>query len=150
MTVIAQNTIDLEATERFAQRYGQAWNDHDLDGILSMHAPVSAFHLHMAPYPEAATHDAIRAQFSGFFAVMPDLRFETIRLEVRPGLFTHEWYLHATLAGPFLIGERTAEPTGQAIRMRGVDVISCEEGLVRRKDCYLDGVDLELQLFPNA
>ncbi len=142
-----QSTVDLETTAALAERYSQAWNDHDLDAILAMHAPVSAFHLHVEPYPEADSHHAIRQQFGAFFAIMPDLRFETIRLEVRPGLFTHEWYLSATLAEPWLIGARTAAPSGKPVRFRGVDVISCEDGLVRRKDCYLDGVGLELQLF---
>ena len=142
-----QSTIDIEATAALAERYSQAWNDHDLDAILAMHAPVSAFHLHVAPYPEADGHPAIRAQFGAFFSIMPDIHFETIRQEVRAGLYTQEWEVTATLAEPWLIGNRTAAPTGKPIRFRGVDIISCEEGKVRRKDCYLDGVGLELALF---
>ncbi|MGH8998108.1 MAG: nuclear transport factor 2 family protein, partial [Acidimicrobiia bacterium] len=123
MTVIdEQSTIDTEATRAFAERYAQAWNDHDLEAIMSMHAPVSAFHLHVNPYPEAETHESIREQFAGFFVIMPDMHFETARLEIRPGLFTHEWYLTATLQGPFPVGDRVAEPNGQKLRFRGVDV----------------------------
>lgn len=146
MTTLS-STIDIEATAALAERYSHAWNDHDLDAILAMHAPVSAFHLHVEPYPEAEGHAAMRAQFGAFFSIMPDLRFETIRQEVRAGLYTQEWYLTATLAEPWLIGNRTAAPTGKPIRFRGVDIISCEEGRIRRKDCYLDGVGLELALF---
>lgn len=140
-------TIDIEATAALAEAYSKAWNDHDLDAILAMHAPVSAFHLHVAPYPEADGHAAMRQQFAAFFAIMPDIAFTTLRQEVRAGLYTQEWEVTATIAEPWLIGNRTAAPTGEPIRFRGVDIISCEEGKVRRKDCYLDGVGLELALF---
>lgn len=143
-----QITIDAPATRRLAEAYSVAWNAHDLDAIMALHGPLTAFHLHVEPYPEAEGHDAVRQQFTAIFTMMPDISFETVRLEVRPGLFTQEWYATATLTQPFPIGDRLAEPTGRPVRFRGVDVISCEDGRVRRKDCYLDGIGLVQQLFP--
>ena len=147
--VAAPITVDFETTQRLAENYLQAWNDHDVDRILSMHAPTSAFHLHVAPTPEADTHAAMREQFAGLFSLMPDIALTTIRLEVRPGLFTLEWLAQATLAGPWQIGSFTAQPSGRRFGFRGVDVISCNQGLVRRKDCYLDTVGLQLALAPS-
>lgn len=141
----------IEDTRRLAERYAKAWNDHDIEAIMSMHAPESVFHLHVHPYPVATTHEAIRGQFEGFFEAMPDMTFETVRLEVREELFVHEWFITCTLAKPFPIGNSAGQPDGRKIRFSGVDVIPCERGLVKRKDCYLDGVGLELQLtFPHG
>lgn len=151
MTATEQHADNsVETVRELATRYSKAWNDHDIEAIMAMHAPESAFHLHVHPYPEANTHEAIRAQFEGFFQAMPDITFETIRLEAREGLFVHEWLLTCTLAEPFQIGNRAGQPDGKEIRFEGVDVIPCERGLVKRKDCYLDAAGLELQLtFPD-
>lgn len=151
MRAVQRSSGSVESIRGLAGRYAKAWNDHDIEAIMSMHAPESVFHLHVHPYPEAATHEAIREQFEGFFEAMPDMTFETVRLEVRGALFVHEWFITCTLAKPFPIGNRAGQPDGRTIRFKGVDVIPCEHGLVKRKDCYLDGVGLKLQLtFPEG
>ena len=150
MTTGQHTSNSVQSIRELATRYAKAWNEHDIEAIMSMHAPQSAFHLHVHPYPEASTHEEIRAQFEGFFRAMPDMTFETVRLQVCEGLFVHEWFVTCTLAEPFPISDSAGQPDGRAIRFKGVDIIPCEDGLVKRKDCYFDGVGLELQLtFPD-
>jgi steroid delta-isomerase-like uncharacterized protein len=130
----------LETTQQLAKAYGDAWNAHDLEAIMAMHAPDAVFHLHLEGFEEAATPEAIRAQFAFFFAAFPDLHFATERLTVREDLFVHEFTITGTLAQPFPIAGLVAEPTGERIAFAGVDVIPCARGAVLRKDTYLDSV----------
>jgi steroid delta-isomerase-like uncharacterized protein len=135
-------TDALSTTRDLAERYGAAWNDHDVDAILAMHADDAVFHLHMTPFEEAADPESIRAQFEGFFAAWPDLHFHTERLTVREDLFVHEFTISGTLAAPFPVGDQLAQPTDGPVRFAGVDVIPCENGRLKRKDTYLDAAAL--------
>jgi hypothetical protein len=44
----------------------------------------------------------------------------------------------ATLAQPLPLGEVVVQPNGRAVQFDGIDVIPVEDGLVQRKDTYLD------------
>lgn len=133
------------ATDELARRYGQAWNDHDLEAIVAMHAPGMVFHLHAEGFEPATTEEAVRQQFGLFFDVLPDLHFATERLAVAPDLFVHEYVMSGTFEKPLPIAGQVAE-AGRRIAVQGVDVIPCERGLVKRKDTYLDGLGMLRQL----
>jgi hypothetical protein len=132
-------------TDELARRYGQAWNDHDLEAIVAMHAPGMVFHLHAEGFEPASTEEAVRQQFALFFDVLPNLRFATERLAVAPELFVHEYVMSGTFEKPLPIAGQVAE-AGRRIAVQGVDVIPCEHGLVKRKDTYLDGLGMMRQL----
>jgi steroid delta-isomerase-like uncharacterized protein len=132
-------------TEQLARRYGQAWNDHDLEAIVAMHAPGMVFHLHAEGFEPATTEEAVRQQFALFLSVLPDLRFATERLTVASDLFVHEYVMSGTFDKPLPIAGLVAE-VGRRIAVPGVDVIPCEGGLVKRKDTYLDGLAMLRQL----
>ena len=129
-------------TAELAARYGDAWNAHDLDEIMSLHAEDMAFHLHVDGFTEATTPEEVRAQFAFFFAAFPDLHFATRRLAIADDLFVHEFVITGTLAQPFPVGREVAQPGGEKIAFEGVDVIPCAGGRVVRKDTYLDAVAL--------
>lgn len=133
-------------TDALAQAYGQAWNDHDLDAIMALHADGMCFHLHLDGFAQASTPEDVRAQFAFFFAAFPDINFATRRLAVTDDLFVHEFTITGTLAEPFPLGEEVAQPAGGAIAFDGVDVIPCRDGKVVRKDTYLDGLALRAGL----
>ena len=63
-----------ELTETI-ERYNEAWNAHDLDTIVSLHAPGMVFENHTAG--ERAEGDAVRDHIAGIFAAYPDLHFTT-------------------------------------------------------------------------
>ncbi len=133
------------STDQLARRYGQAWNDHDLEAIMAMHAPGMVFHLHAEGFEPATTAEAVRQQFALFFDVLPDLHFATERLAVADDLFVHEYVMRGTFEKPLPVGGQVAEAGGR-IAVQGVDVIPCEGGRVKRKDTYLDGVGMLRQL----
>jgi steroid delta-isomerase-like uncharacterized protein len=131
----------LEAT---IARYNEAWNAHDLDAIMSLHAPDMVFENHTAG--ESARGDDVREHVGAIFETWPDIRFDTRRLYARDGVVTQEWTATATHANTMRRGELVAEPTGKRIEWRGVDVIPFEEGLVKRKDVYSDSVSILRQV----
>ena len=124
--------------------YNEAWNGHDLDAIMALHAPDMVFENHTAG--ESAQGDDVRGHIGSIFETWPDIHFETRRLYVRDGVVTQEWTATATHANEMKRGELVAEPTGKKIEWRGIDVIPFEDGLVKRKDVYSDSVSILRQL----
>jgi steroid delta-isomerase-like uncharacterized protein len=130
--------------ERTIERYNQAWNDHDLDAIMSMHAPDMVFENHTAG--ESAQGEAAREHIGSIFETWPDIHFETRRLYVRDGVVAQEWTASATHTNTMRRGDLVAEPSGKRVEWRGVDVIPFENGLVKRKDVYSDSVSILRQV----
>ena len=125
-------------------RYNDAWNAHDLDTIMSLHAPDMVFENHTAG--ETAQGEEVRAHIARIFESWPDIHFTTRRLYVREDLVTQEWTATATHVKTMRRGDVTAEPTGKRIEWRGMDVIPFENGLIKRKDVYSDSVSILRQV----
>src|SRR5262245_41290429 len=92
-----QETID---------RYNAAWNAHDLDAIMAMHAPDMVFENHTAG--ESAAGEEARAHIGAIFETWPDIAFETRRLYVREDLVVQEWTATATHANRMTRGDLVA------------------------------------------
>jgi steroid delta-isomerase-like uncharacterized protein len=135
---------EATALEQRIAAYNEAWNAHDLDAIMSMHAPDMVFENHTAG--ESAEGEAARGHIGSIFETWPDIEFSTRRLYVRDGLVVQEWTATATHANEMRRGELVAEPTGKRISWNGLDVIPFEDGLVKRKDVYSDSVSILRQL----
>ena len=103
------------------ERYNAAWNAHDVDAIVSMHAPGMVFENHTAA--ERAEGDAVRDHIATIFRNAPDLAFTTRALHV---------------GGDFAVCEWTATATrdGRRVEWDGVDVFPLRDGLIARKDVY--------------
>jgi steroid delta-isomerase-like uncharacterized protein len=132
------------ALEQTIARYNDAWNAHDLDTIMSMHAPDMVFENHTAG--ESAEGEAARGHIGKIFETWPDINFTTRRLYARDGLIVQEWTATATHTNTMRRGDLVAEPTGKKIEWNGMDVIPFENGLVKRKDVYSDSVSILRQL----
>jgi steroid delta-isomerase-like uncharacterized protein len=133
-----------QALEAAIARYNDAWNAHDLDAIMSMHAADMVFENHTAG--ERAEGEAVREHIGSIFETWPDIRFEGRRTYCRDGLVVQEWTATATHASEMRRGDLVAEATGKTISWDGVDVIPFENGLVKRKDVYSDSVSILSQL----
>jgi steroid delta-isomerase-like uncharacterized protein len=125
-------------------RYNEAWNAHDLDAIMAMHAPDMVFENHTAG--ESAGGEAARGHIASIFATWPDIAFTARRLYVRQALVVQEWDAAATHTQEMRRGDLVAEPTGRRIEWQGLDVIPFEGGLVKRKDVYSDSVSILRQV----
>ena len=136
---------DAQALEETIGRYNDAWNAHDLDAIISMHAEDMVFENHTAG-ESAQGPDEVREHIGSIFETWPDIRFETRRLYARDGVVTQEWTATATHTNKMRRGDLVAGPTGKRIEWRGIDVIPFEDGLVKRKDVYSDSVSILRQV----
>jgi steroid delta-isomerase-like uncharacterized protein len=120
------------------ERYNDAWNRHDLDAILALHAPDMVFENHTAG--ERAEGDGVRGHIAGIFAAWPDIAFRPRRLYLRDDLVVQEWTATATHTRELRRGALTAPPSGRRLEWEGLDVIPFERGLVKRKDVYSDSL----------
>jgi steroid delta-isomerase-like uncharacterized protein len=120
------------ALEQMIERYNEAWNAHDLDAIMELHAADMVFENHTAG--ERAEGAAVRGHIGEIFANWPDLRFEGVRTYAREGVVTQEWMAFAT------------HSSGRKLSWAGVDVIPTEGGLIKRKDVYSDSASVKRQL----
>jgi steroid delta-isomerase-like uncharacterized protein len=137
-------TDSAEALTERIRAYNDAWNSHDLDAIMAMHAPDMVFENHTAG--ESATGEEVRGHIGSIFETWPDIAFSERRLYAREGLIVQEWTATATHASTMRRGDLVAEPTGKTISWDGLDVIPFENGLVKRKDVYSDSVSILTQL----
>ena len=132
------------ALEDAIVRYNDAWNAHDLDAIVAMHAPGMVFENHTAG--ESATGEEVREHIGAIFESWPDIRFEGRRSYFRDGLVVQEWTATATHRNTMRRGDIAAEPTGRTIEWKGLDVIPFEDGLIKRKTVYSDSVSILRQV----
>ncbi len=133
-----------EALEGTIERYNDAWNRHDLDAIMQLHAPDFVFENHTAG--ESAEGEAAREHIGRIFESWPDIAFTSRRTYLRQGLVVQEWTATATHVETMRRGDLVAEPTGKQIEWKGLDVIPFERGLLKRKDVYSDSVSILRQV----
>jgi uncharacterized protein len=102
--------------------YNEAWNKHDLEGIVSLHAPDMVFENWNAG--ERAEGDQVRAHIGEIFENWPDLRFTGRSLYVGDDFVVQEWTAYAT------------HPNGTELSWEGVDIFPFRNGKILRKDVY--------------
>jgi steroid delta-isomerase-like uncharacterized protein len=142
--VIVSQASGLDGLRETIDRYNDAWNDHDLDAIVALHAPGMVFENHTAG--ERAEGAAVRAHIGRIFASWPDLAFATRRLYVREDLVVQEWTATATHVSELRRGDLVSPASGRTVSWNGMDVIPFEDGLVKRKDVYSDSVSILRQV----
>jgi ketosteroid isomerase-like protein len=124
--------MDTADVQDLAVRYGAAWAAHDVDAIMVLHTEDTVFHLHASGEP-AVGWTATREAFVKAMEEWPDIRFERKRVHIGSGHFVSEYEMSVT-------------KDGREIVCDGVDVFSLQDGLVARKDTYLDWVAVQRQL----
>jgi steroid delta-isomerase-like uncharacterized protein len=129
---------------RLIERYNDAWNRHDVDEIVSMHAPGMVFENHTAG--ERVEGEAVRRHVAAIFESWPDIHFETRRLYAREGLVVCEWTASATHSRTISRSGLEAEATGARLEWEGVDIFPIEDGLIERKDVYSDSTAILRQV----
>ena len=107
--------------ERMIERYNEAWNAHDLETIVALHAPGMVFENHTAG--ERAAGDDVWGHIAAIFENWPDLSFEARRLYATADLAVCEW-------------TATASRDGRQLTWPGVDVFPIRDGRIARKDVY--------------
>jgi uncharacterized protein len=122
MHLLAAEAQPEPTLEDVIDAYNEAWNRHDLDGIVALHAPGMVFENHNAG--ERAEGDAVRRHIGSIFENWPDLRFTGRSLYVGDDFVVQEWTAHAT------------HPSGKELTWEGVDIFPFKDGKILRKDVY--------------
>lgn len=124
-------------TEALAERYLAAWQAHDLDAIISLHTPDSVF-TSVATGLHAIGRQAVRDAISEILSAWPDLHFYPDRIYTTDTLIVAESTVTTTPALPLTVESLIMRPNGRKIKFTVADVIKVENGLVKRKDSYVD------------
>ncbi|MFF3224302.1 nuclear transport factor 2 family protein [Nocardia suismassiliense] len=128
--------MSASTTELF-ERYHACWADRDPDRIVELHTPDSIFHLHSGSEP-ARGRAEIRAAAAQTFALVPDLTFQLVNLRVGDDFWVVQWRLTGTSV------------TGNAVEVDIADLVLVENGAVREKHTYIDGVAMQAALAAPA
>ena len=124
--------LDLE---KISERYFAAWEANDADAIVALHTEDTQFWSHLGTEPVKG-REAVRATFAELFERFPEFAFETYRVLYGPGFWILDWALIFKPEG----SEATA-------RFDCLDVVNVSpEGLVARKDTFIDMVQLQAVL----
>lgn len=115
------------------ERYHACWADRDPDRIVALHTADSVFHLHSGQEP-ARGRAAIREAAAGTFALVPDLTFHQVALRVGDDFWVVQWQLTGTSA------------TGNSVSVDLADFVLVEDGAVKEKHSYVDGVAMQAAL----
>lgn len=122
-----EETNDRTPTVALLEAIGDAFNRHDVDGILSFFAEDGVF-----DQPAGAEiwghrysgKEEIRQAFSTLFATIPDIHWEPIRNWVSGNMGCSEWRRSGTTTG------------GEKQDWLGCDLFTFRDGMVIKKDSY--------------
>ncbi len=118
--------------EDLAGQYHQGWVDRDPDVIAALHTEDSTFHMHGVADP-AVGRGPVRDLVASLLTLVPDLHFEAKRVYLGADHIVFEYDMSGTTGGTSFMCD-------------GADVIAVTDGLVARKDTYLDLVALVDQI----
>jgi hydroxyacylglutathione hydrolase len=124
-----------------AQRYFSAVDARDVDGMVECWAPGGLERI--APVGEMQAPEGVRAFFSELFAAIPDARLEVLDTVGQDDKVVVRWRTTGTFCGgPF----QGIEPTGARVELEGMDMLTIEDGEIRRNDAYYDGAQFARQI----
>ena len=109
----------------------------DPDRIASHHAAGGIFQLHSGNAGPVEGREAIRDAFAAFLTQFPDLAFVEQELIEGEWGWVVRWRMSGTLAVPFEVGDRVAEP-GARFEVDAIDMITASRGRIDAKHTYLD------------
>ena len=119
----AKNLPTVETLEAI----GDAFNRHDLEGVMSFFADDGVFYSTSGPEAFGTRYEgreAVQAFFAGMFKHIPDIRFEATHNWVSGNMGCSQWHCTGT------------RPDGGRMDWWGLDVFTFRDGKVISKDSY--------------
>jgi predicted ester cyclase len=130
------------SAKQVATSYFDAIGDRDLDAMAACWEPGSVDHLYgMA---DLRVPDDLRRWFGNLFAAIPDFAMSVTDMVAYGEKAAVRWGATGTFTGPARFEGLT--PTGAAIRMEGLDLLTIREGLIRENFAYTNATELARQL----
>jgi ketosteroid isomerase-like protein len=119
--------MSKQVTVELLREFLEAFNRHDLDGIMDYFADDCVFYMPRGSSPRGDRYVGkadVRAGLARRFAGIPDVHYGEDRHWVCGDLGVSEW----TLTGTSI--------SGQHLEVRGVDLLEFADGKISRKDSF--------------
>lgn len=143
---MATDHVDETFLRSFAEKWLGGWNDHDVEGLVSLCTEDVIWDDPALPAPERG-HEAVRAYLRDTWTMLPDLAF-TLPHPPMVGLegprAAQVWRMTGTMLGP----DNSAgfAPTGKRIDVEGIDIYEFRDGLVSHYRGRYDLAEVARQL----
>lgn len=105
----------------------EAWNAHDLDRAVALYAP-NYEGIDVGEASPQHGRQAARQALERYFAAFPDLHFTPEETIIQGNRVAVTWSAQGTHRGRFM----NIPPTGRAVVVRGVTVLTIEENQAQR------------------
>ena len=123
MADVVSRAVDVAFLESFCE----AFNRHDLDGLMAHMADDCVFFASAGPAPDGTCYrgrDEVRRGFAEVFATFPDGQWAEGRHLVAGDRGVSEWTFRGT------------RPDGMRVEVRGCDVFTFRDGKIAVKDSF--------------
>jgi len=113
--------------ERLLRAFGEAWNRHDLDALMSMMTNDCVFEASGGRMVNGERHEgpgAVRAAYAAVFEQYPDAHWGNARHFVAGDRGVSEWTFSGTSAD------------GKRVEVNGCDLLTIRDGKVAVKNSY--------------
>ena len=117
------NPVSVEFLDKFAA----AWNEHDVNAIVSMMTPDAVMFMSVGPNVDGRRingRDELRSAISSLFEMLPDAQWRDAKHFIAGDRGVTQWTFTATRAD------------GSKIESTGCDVFSFRDGRIAVKDSY--------------
>src|SRR4051812_26943862 len=125
MTGTDRQTTNAEVTVETLQAFAEAWNRHDIEGLMSFMADDCVFESWSGTEIIGSSFSgraAVRAGFMLAWQTFPDAQWEDGRHFIAGDRGVSEWIFSGT------------NPEGQAVRMAGCDIFHFRGGKIVKKN----------------
>lgn len=121
------STRDAAALVKLLEAFADAWNRHDIDGLMSMMTPDCVFQASGGNTVEGERYEgtqAVRAAYAAIFATYPDAHWGNARHFVSGDRGVSEWIFTGTLKD------------GKRVEVTGCDLFTFRNGKIAIKNSY--------------
>jgi steroid delta-isomerase-like uncharacterized protein len=121
------SSVIPEVTTEMLQAFAEAWNRHDVDGLMSFMTEDCVFEASGGPDicgTRFVGHESVRTGFAEVWATFPDARWDNARHFVHGERGVSEWTF---------TGTRT---DGTRVEVHGCDLFTFRDGRISLKNSY--------------
>jgi hydroxyacylglutathione hydrolase len=129
-------------TEAVAHRYFEAIAARDVEAAVALWARGGRENVR--GQVDVTAPEGVREFIGSLIDAMPDMRMEVVDTTTEGERCAVQWAITGTFAGPgSMSGVR---PTGDPIKLEGVDVLTVRDGLVQANEAFPDGLGFARQI----
>jgi len=134
--------VDTETPRAVVTEYFDAITAQDLDRAVATWKPGSQDRLY--GFADMVAPDGIRDYFGSLFAAVPDFRLEVQTMVAEDNQVAVHWRASGTFDGDRKF--QGLAPNGRRVELRGLDLLTVEDGKIVANDAYTNGMEFARQV----